>query len=180
LHTLAHESIYRVYHLKHNKQQSRTSCKHGIRNGSTPVERTLPTSPVTLESRSPWLLGRRSRQLRNSCAGASMVYSRAERVFILEHYCASKSVADFREAFSNAYPDREVTNKTTKHRLVTTFWDTWSVCLWQVLIERRNSWILRPYRFQAVHQLQQRDTAARIHCYQVSLFCACVRACVCV
>jgi hypothetical protein len=35
-----------------------------------------------------------------------MVYSRAERVFILEHYFASKSFAAVREAFSNAYPDK--------------------------------------------------------------------------
>jgi hypothetical protein len=50
-----------------------------------------------------------------------MVYSRAERVFILEHYFASKSFAAVRETFSNAYPDREVPNKTTVHRLVTKF-----------------------------------------------------------
>jgi hypothetical protein len=49
-----------------------------------------------------------------------MVYSRAERVFILEHYFASKSFAAVREAFSNAYPDKEVSNKTM-HRLVTKF-----------------------------------------------------------
>jgi hypothetical protein len=56
-----------------------------------------------------------------------MVYSRAERVFILEHYFASKSFAAIRKAFSNAYPDKEVPNKTTIHRLVTIFWDTESV-----------------------------------------------------
>jgi hypothetical protein len=50
-------------------------------------------------------------------------------VFILEHYFASKSFAAVREAFSNAYPDKEVPNKTTIHRLVTTFRDTESVCL---------------------------------------------------
>jgi hypothetical protein len=50
-----------------------------------------------------------------------MVYSRAERVFILEHYFASKSFAAVREAFSNAYPDKEVPNKTIVHRLVTKF-----------------------------------------------------------
>jgi hypothetical protein len=32
------------------------------------------------------------------------------------------------EAFSNAYPDKEVPNKTTIHQQVTTFWDTRSVC----------------------------------------------------
>jgi hypothetical protein len=57
-----------------------------------------------------------------------MVYSRAERVFILEHYFTSKLFAVVREAFSNAYPDKEVPNKTTIHRLVTTFRDTGSVC----------------------------------------------------
>jgi hypothetical protein len=41
-----------------------------------------------------------------------MVYSRAERVFILEHYFASKSFAAVPEAFNNAYPDKEVPNKT--------------------------------------------------------------------
>jgi hypothetical protein len=53
-----------------------------------------------------------------------MVYSRAERVFILEHYFASKSFAAIRKAFSNAYPDKEVPNKTTIHQLVTIFRDT--------------------------------------------------------
>jgi hypothetical protein len=41
-----------------------------------------------------------------------MVYLRAEHVFILEHYFASKLSAAVREAFSNAYPDKEVPNKT--------------------------------------------------------------------
>jgi hypothetical protein len=40
-----------------------------------------------------------------------MLHSRAERVFILEHYFASKSSVAIREAFSNAYPDKEVSNK---------------------------------------------------------------------
>jgi hypothetical protein len=59
--------------------------------------------------------------LRKSCAGANVVYSRAERVFILEHYFASKSLAAVREAFSNAYPDKKVPIKTSIDRLVTTF-----------------------------------------------------------
>jgi hypothetical protein len=42
-------------------------------------------------------------------------------VFILEHYFASKSFAAVREDFSSAYPDKEVPNKTTIHRMVTTF-----------------------------------------------------------
>jgi hypothetical protein len=75
-----------------------------------------------------------------SCAGVNMVYSRAEHVLIPEHYFASKSFAAVREAHNNAYRDKEVPNKTIIHRLVTTFRDTGSVCLWQVLIERQNSW----------------------------------------
>jgi hypothetical protein len=62
-----------------------------------------------------------------SYAGSKMVYSRAERVFILGHYFASKSFVAVREAFSNAYPGKEVPNKTTIHRLVTEFWYTGSV-----------------------------------------------------
>jgi hypothetical protein len=50
-----------------------------------------------------------------------MVYSQAERLFILEHYVASKSFAAVREALSNAYPDKEVPYKTTVHRVVTKF-----------------------------------------------------------
>jgi hypothetical protein len=93
------------------------------------LQYSLPTSPVTLESGSPWLLGRCLRQLRKSCAGANMVYSLAERVFILEHYFVSKSSAAVREAFSNMYPDKEVPNKTTIHRLVIEFRIIGRVCL---------------------------------------------------
>jgi hypothetical protein len=51
------------------------------------------------------LLGRYSRQLRKSCAGASTVYSQAQSLFILEHYFASKSSAAVCEAPTN---DNEV------------------------------------------------------------------------
>jgi hypothetical protein len=40
-----------------------------------------------------------------------MVCSQVERVIILEHYVASKSSVIFREAFSIAYPDKEVPHK---------------------------------------------------------------------
>jgi hypothetical protein len=90
-----------------------------------------------------------------------MVYSRAERVFILEHYFASKSFAAIREVFSSAYPDKEVPNKTTIHRLVTI--SGHRKCLYVTGAHRATKQLkLRPYRFQAVHQLQQRDTAAII------------------
>jgi hypothetical protein len=66
------------------------------------------------------LLGRCSRQLRKSCAGAKVVYSRAEGVFILEHYLASKSFVAVREALSNEYHNKDVPNKKI-HLLATTF-----------------------------------------------------------
>jgi hypothetical protein len=66
--------------------------------------------------------------LAQKLCSANMVYSRAERVFIIEHHFASKSFAAVREAFSNAYPDKEVPNKTTVYRLVTKFRDPGSVC----------------------------------------------------
>jgi hypothetical protein len=43
------------------------------------------------ESNLPWFLGRCSQEVRKICAMANMVYSRAEHVFILEHYFAWKS-----------------------------------------------------------------------------------------
>jgi hypothetical protein len=56
------------------------------------------------------------------------LYSRAEHVFIREHYFTPKSFAAVRKVFSKAYPDEEVQNKTTIHRLATNFRDTGSVC----------------------------------------------------
>jgi hypothetical protein len=50
-------------------------------------------------------------------------------VFILEHYFASKSFAVVREAFRNAYLDKEVPNEATIHRLITKFCYTGRVCL---------------------------------------------------
>jgi hypothetical protein len=58
-----------------------------------------------------------------------MVYSWAECVFILEHYFAMKLFAVVREAFSYAYPDKEVLNKTTLCWMVTKFQVTGSVCV---------------------------------------------------
>jgi hypothetical protein len=46
------------------------------------------------------------------------VDSRAERVSIIEEYFTSKSFAAVREAFSNAYPFKEVPDKTTILSLV--------------------------------------------------------------
>jgi hypothetical protein len=62
----------------------------------------LSQPPLTLESRSLWLLGRCSRQLCKSCAGADMVYSQVECVFILRHYFALKLFAAACEKFRSA------------------------------------------------------------------------------
>jgi hypothetical protein len=88
--------------------------------------------PVTLESRSHWLLGRCSRRLRRSRAGANVVRSRARRVTVPEHDVASKSSAAASEAFSNACIDREVLSKTAAHRLVAKYRDTRSICAFYV------------------------------------------------
>jgi hypothetical protein len=74
---------------------------------------TLPISPVTLEARQPLLLGRCSHQPRKSCSDANMVYSQAERMFVLEYYFAKKSLAAVREVFCNAYPNKKVRSKIT-------------------------------------------------------------------
>jgi hypothetical protein len=84
-----------------------------------------PVFPVTLKSRSPWLLGHCSCQLHKSCAGMNIVYSQAGCVFILCNIFASKQFAAVREAFSSVYPDNEVPNKTTCKKIQ----DTGNVCL---------------------------------------------------
>jgi hypothetical protein len=40
----------------------------------------------------------------------------------------------------NAFPDKEVRNKTAIHQLVKAFQDTGSICQWQVLIVWQNRW----------------------------------------
>jgi hypothetical protein len=59
-----------------------------------------------------------------------MMYSLAERVFILEYYFASKLSAAVCKGFNNAYPLKELDLpiKTTIHLLASIFWDAESVC----------------------------------------------------
>jgi hypothetical protein len=118
--------LYRVYQFKCNPKKI-TYC------GTKMKSEVGPPPPCSrLSQPAPW----HSSQgysgcyaaAHVSCAGASIVYSRAERVFILEHYFGWKSFAAVREAFSNAYPDKEVPNKITIYQLVTTFRDRESVC----------------------------------------------------
>jgi hypothetical protein len=98
-----------------------------------------------------------------------MVHSRTERVFILEHYFSSKSFAAVREAFSDAYPDKKLPNKRTVHRLA-----KFRKCLSVTSSHRAIKQLeLRPYRFKAVHQLQQWITVARIQYFH--WFCRFVR-----
>jgi hypothetical protein len=54
---------------------------------------------------------------------------REQNVFILEHYFTSKLSAAVAEAFSDAYPDKEVPNEATMHGLVTIFREKGTVCL---------------------------------------------------
>ena len=56
-----------------------------------------------------------------------MVFARAERVFIVEHYFASKSFQATQNAFVNAYPDIPPPNKASIHHLVKKFRSTGSV-----------------------------------------------------
>jgi hypothetical protein len=85
--------------------------KNDIRRRLSPSVIDSPNLPVTLESRSYWLLGRYLRQLRERCAGASMFrYLRAEDAIFLEHYFALQLFAAINEAFSNAYTDKELSN----------------------------------------------------------------------
>jgi hypothetical protein len=46
-----------------------------------------------------------------------MEYSETECVFIVKYYFIWKQFPVVREAFSNAFPDKEVPNKTTIRRL---------------------------------------------------------------
>jgi hypothetical protein len=96
----------------------------------TVPQRSRLSQPPRDKSRSPSLLGRCSRQLRKSCAGAKLVYLRTQRAFILKHYFASKSFPLFVKHLA-------VSTLTRLYRLVTTFWDALKkvrVCLQKVLI----------------------------------------------
>jgi hypothetical protein len=57
----------------------------------------------------------------------SVVYSEAQRVFILKRHFASKPFPAIHEPFSIAYLDKKVPNHLTGYQLVTTFQDTRSV-----------------------------------------------------
>jgi hypothetical protein len=107
-----HISLYSLYHLKCNPTTA-TSYSPKMKSQAGLVIK-CPNLPVAVESRSPLLLGHSSRLL---CSG-NMIYSQAERVFILHHYFALKSHAAVHEAFSSAQHDKEVWSKTAADQLV--------------------------------------------------------------
>jgi hypothetical protein len=53
--------------------------------------------------------------VRKICAGVNMIYSRAELVFVLDHYFASISFAAVREASGSSFAYNEIQNKATVH-----------------------------------------------------------------
>jgi hypothetical protein len=82
-----------------------------------------------------------------------MVYSRAERMFTLEHYFVSKSFTAVREAFTNMHPDNEVANET----ITTTTGNIISGCrnFLSVTSEHRATIGITAAPISSVHQLQQ-------------------------
>jgi hypothetical protein len=125
-------TIYRATQQQSCTKVQKSNAKHGqLRVTLSPKP---PPSPVTLVSRplvSTPVIKRR--------AAAKMVYSRAERVFVLEDYFASKSFAAVRKIFITAYPYKEVPNMTI-HLLEIKLRDTRSACLCRELVGRQNSW----------------------------------------
>jgi Fe2+ or Zn2+ uptake regulation protein len=56
-----------------------------------------------------------------------MSFSQVQRVFIVEHYLASRSYLTCENEFRDTFPDSPVPNKPTIYRLVNRFRDTGSV-----------------------------------------------------
>jgi hypothetical protein len=53
-----------------------------------------------------------------------MSFSQVQRVFIVEHYLASRSYLTYQNEFRDTFPDSPVPNKSTLSRLVNRFRDT--------------------------------------------------------
>jgi hypothetical protein len=63
--------------------------------------------------------------LRKNSAGANMMYSQAEHVFILEHYFTTKLFDAICESLGNAFGEKKVTNRakiynTSEHKVFVT------------------------------------------------------------
>lgn len=125
---------------------------------SNSVQHILPISPVALESRSSLLLGCCSCQLYKSCADPNMMYSRAERVFIL-HFTSHRrhSLLFVKHCAMCILTTNAEYNKSTP--MLKTFRDPGSV--WQVFIERQNGWNYCCTDFKQCISCKHQDTAAR-------------------
>jgi isocitrate lyase len=64
------------------------------------------------------------RQLSFNSRSASMSFSQVQRLFIVEHYLASRSYLTCQNEFRDTFPDSSVPNKSTIPRLVNRFRDT--------------------------------------------------------
>jgi hypothetical protein len=64
------------------------------------------------------------RQLSLNSRSARMSFSFVQRVFIVEHYLASRSYLTFQNEFRDIFPDSPVPNRSTISRLVNRFQDT--------------------------------------------------------
>jgi hypothetical protein len=67
------------------------------------------------------------RQLSSNSRSAKMSLSQVQRVFIVEHYLASRSYLTCQNEFRDTFPDSPVPNKSSLSRLVNRFRDTGSV-----------------------------------------------------
>jgi hypothetical protein len=64
------------------------------------------------------------RQLSFNSRSVRMSFSQVQRVFIVEHYLASRSYLTCQNEFRDTFPDSPVQNKSTVSRLVNRFRDT--------------------------------------------------------
>jgi hypothetical protein len=67
------------------------------------------------------------RQLSFNSRSVRMSFSQVQRVFIVEHYLASRFYLTCQNEFRDTFPDSPVPNKSTISRLVNRFRDTGSV-----------------------------------------------------
>jgi hypothetical protein len=67
------------------------------------------------------------RKLSSNSRSTRLSFSQVQRVFIVEHYLASRSYLTCQNEFRDTFPDFPVPNKSTISRLVNRFRDTGSV-----------------------------------------------------
>jgi hypothetical protein len=112
--------IYRVCHSKATQQQSRFTIQKWSKKFHS---RVIDSPNLPSDTGVKTILV--SRPLLTPLAQKLW---KLEHVFILEYYFASKPFSALCEAIINAYPDKNVPDKTTVHWLETKFRVTWSFC----------------------------------------------------